>query len=565
MNDGTSWPELRRVLLEETQPAPGFEQRILSGPGAAPAARRSSWAIAAAAAALTILIVVTLLLAGRALQRTGVPAATPTPPAASPAASGPPPALSTRSLSSPTFDPSGAGWVIELDQQPPLVGGMAVMHTVDAGAHWTSQLEVSGGYADLRSGPAGQALVHVMGLSTGVGAAARPAQDSFYSTGDGGAHWQRYPPPAAGIIQTVQIQDGREAWLTMEVATGSGPPDQWVIYHTADGARTWQRLGTVDLAATFGASNVGFSRSSNGRYGVFIPLIGSATPTRLYTTSDGGVHWQGAPMPAVPGQVPGAAPAVFALAEGHLAIVGQGVLLASDDGGQHWSAPRPLPPSVTGGGVEGLDSGHWWLTTRDGRLFSSADEGGTWTAAGTLPKGMTFGSLAFSSPTVGWTTASYLRPNTGNALLATTDGGRTWRSVTPPHPYATTVPCGGAGATVTAHAHLGVSYDGRERQATVPAGVGVTDGCRYRLTTADTSGTIDVATAPAERGRVYTLGDFLDVWGVPDVASMAGAFGSATRVTVLVDGRPYSGDPRTIPLRNGTRVVVQVTAPTGGG
>jgi hypothetical protein len=88
---------------------------------------------------------------------------------------------------------------------------------------------------------------------------------------------------------------------------------------------------------------------------------------------------------------------------------------------------------------------------------------------------------------------------------------------------------------------------------------------RYQLNTADASGTIDIATAPGERGRVDTLGDFLDVWGVPDVAAAGGTFGSGIRVSVQVDGRPFAGDPRTIPLRDGTRVVIQETGPSGGG
>jgi hypothetical protein len=175
---------------------------------------------------------------------------------------------------------------------------------------------------------------------------------------------------------------------------------------------------------------------------------------------------------------------------------------------------------------------------------------------------MTPVEIDFITPAVAWATASYLRPAAaGNVLLTSTDGGRTWRSVPPPHPFRPAVPCGGAGASVTAHAHLGVSYNGRVRQGAIPAGVGVTDGCRYRLTTADASGTIEIATGPGERGRVYTLGDFLDVWGMPDVATVSGSFGSSIRVSVQVDGRQYASDPRTIPLRDGTRVVVQVTGP----
>jgi len=52
---------------------------------------------------------------------------------------------------------------------------------------------------------------------------------------------------------------------------------------------------------------------------------------------------------------------------------------------------------------------------------------------------------------------------------------------------------------------------------------------------------------------------------VADIASISGSFGADIRVAVLVDGRPYAGDPRTIPLRDGTQVAVQVTGPSGSG
>ncbi|HKF74939.1 MAG TPA: hypothetical protein VKF59_02260 [Candidatus Dormibacteraeota bacterium] len=560
MNDPLSWPELRRALLEETEPAPGFEQRILDSV-ALPAARRPSRTVVVAAVALAILVVATLLLAGRAFQRATVPAAS------LPAASGKPPAISTHALSPVTLDPSGAGWVVEHARQPPLVGRETVLHTADGGAHWTSQLDIEAGFVELQPGPAGQALIYAMGVSTGTGTAAKPPQSSFYSTTDAGAHWQQYPPPAAGLIGAVQIKDGHEAWLTLELASSLvGPPDQWAVYHTVDGARTWQRLATVDLATTFGARNMGFERSANGQYAVFIPLIGGAAPTRLYTTSDGGAHWQGAPIPSLPGRPSGPGlPAISVLPDGHLTMVGQGYLLASDDGGQHWSAPRPLPPPTVSGGVTALDSTHWWLLTRDNQIYSSVDEGATWTAVGRPPKGMTLDRIGFSSPTAGWATASYLRPGVADVLLTTADGGRTWRSLPTPHPYRPAVACGGAGATVTAHAHLSVSYNGKAQATAVPDGIGVTDGCTYRLTTAGTSGTIAIATTPGERGHVYTLGDLLDIWGVADIASISGSFGTDIRVAVLVDGRPYAGDPRTIPLRDGTQVAVQVTGPSAAG
>jgi len=170
--------------------------------------------------------------------------------------------------------------------------------------------------------------------------------------------------------------------------------------------------------------------------------------------------------------------------------------------------------------------------------------------------------VTFQDPDNGLMVASQLRPATAaNVLLATSDGGRTWRPINPPHPFRPAVACG-SGAIVNAHASLRLTYNGKVQPSAVPAGVGVTDTCRYRLFTPDASGTIDISGTPSERGRTYTLGDFLDVWGMPDVQSI-GSYGAGIAVSVVVDGTAYRGDPRTIPLHDGTKVVVQVTGPPG--
>jgi hypothetical protein len=117
---------------------------------------------------------------------------------------------------------------------------------------------------------------------------------------------------------------------------------------------------------------------------------------------------------------------------------------------------------------------------------------------------------------------------------------------------------------VTARAHLDVDVNGKAQPEAMPAGIGSAYGCRYRLTTA-AGGTIEIAATPAERGRTYTLGDLLDVWGVPDVAALTGYVGPSVRTAVMVDGRVHGGDPRAIPLRDGTRITIEVTVPTGGG
>lgn len=103
------------------------------------------------------------------------------------------------------------------------------------------------------------------------------------------------------------------------------------------------------------------------------------------------------------------------------------------------------------------------------------------------------------------------------------------------------------------HAHLAIFVNGR--QEAVPRGIGIPGPqqvqdnfvvggkCFYWLHTHDTTGVIHIE-SPTQRS--YTLGQFFDIWGQ---RLSTGQVGSARgRVTVFVDGRQYSGDPRSIVL-----------------
>jgi len=103
------------------------------------------------------------------------------------------------------------------------------------------------------------------------------------------------------------------------------------------------------------------------------------------------------------------------------------------------------------------------------------------------------------------------------------------------------------------HAHLTI-YAAGARQV-VPAGIGIPgpqqmqDGfvvggkCLYWLHTHDATGVVHIE-SPVR--RVYTLGQFFDVWG----RSLSGSqVGRATgQVTAFVNGKRFAGDPRSIRL-----------------
>jgi hypothetical protein len=120
------------------------------------------------------------------------------------------------------------------------------------------------------------------------------------------------------------------------------------------------------------------------------------------------------------------------------------------------------------------------------------------------------------------------------------------------------------------HAHLQIIVRGRSRQ--VPAGIGAAPhseveptragpfvtgaSCFMWLHTHAADGIVHME-SPAR--RTYTLGQFFDVWGRSLGRGRVGPARGA--VTAFVDGRVFSGDPRTIPLTAHGQIELEVGRP----
>jgi hypothetical protein len=120
------------------------------------------------------------------------------------------------------------------------------------------------------------------------------------------------------------------------------------------------------------------------------------------------------------------------------------------------------------------------------------------------------------------------------------------------------------------HAHLTIFVSGAER--VVPSGVGIAPPLQIEQTQAGlyaaggqcfsylhthvADGIIHIE-SPVR--RVYTLGDFFDVWNRPLARDRVGP--AAGSVTAFVNGRRYSGDPRAIPLLAHAQIQLDVGRP----
>jgi hypothetical protein len=115
------------------------------------------------------------------------------------------------------------------------------------------------------------------------------------------------------------------------------------------------------------------------------------------------------------------------------------------------------------------------------------------------------------------------------------------------------------------HAHLSIIVNGNE--TTLPAGVGIDQTanppCLYWLHTHATDGVIHIEAPKASAARKFTLGDVFDVWKQPLSSTRIGAtvLTKDQKLVMFVDGKAYTGNPRSIVLAAHTLVVLEVTPP----
>jgi photosystem II stability/assembly factor-like uncharacterized protein len=221
----------------------------------------------------------------------------------------------------------------------------------------------------------------------------------LYVSIDGGATWQlRSLPSTHAPNAEISFVDDHEGWF----ATGGVPETQCngagtSVWHTSDGARSWQELVVVDYEH-MGGGGIGYRQCKQGlsfvdtRQGFLAASDPNFRPT-IYRTSDGGRNWTGTTLPDPPGYATLAGG--DALGPGLVRRFGSTLLLPA------WG----MQPNAQ------METEY---------IFRSLDSGATWTSIAATGNGSNNVTLV--------TLTRWLKISNAQPAFETTDGGRTWHA-----------------------------------------------------------------------------------------------------------------------------------------
>ena len=318
-------------------------------------------------------------------------------------------------------------------------GGDVIAKTTDGGRSWHRQLTVTGLYSPATMQAIDTQHIVVIGL--------KRAGASVWTTSDGGSHWRSHAVPTSdpSLVSSVSgyFLDPGHSWLMFQRGSCQAPmlcPPQFVatrlVYQTVDGGDHWAPVGSLsglpagDVAFSFPTQNVGIAVWTFG---------GS-----IAATHDGGRTWKSTEF-SLPAPACGAVVASCDFAFAQTATMFDdkyGVLVATRFDVSHGYA-------VSRTGYATYDGGLTWeeapmlLHGLEGLIIFLSFNSFIQVAPNSIPlsPGWYLATAEFSDVNHGWVTVTNspaqaaLGIRHGDDLfqmLATSDGGVTWRQVALP-------------------------------------------------------------------------------------------------------------------------------------
>ncbi|MFQ5922528.1 MAG: WD40/YVTN/BNR-like repeat-containing protein [Anaerolineales bacterium] len=319
------------------------------------------------------------------------------------------------------------GWAIGEHSNPESAIPIHVLRTADGGRIWREvtppedqslMLDIGGAYFDGTN-----AWVHYAGT------------DRIWHTTNGGVTWfaaeAGYP---MGALSRFEFSNPEHGWMLQEVESGLG--SQLVaLFRTMDGGESWQEIinpyESEDLQSCF-KTGLSFFGTETGW--VTYDCQGNYVEAFLDVSGDGGETWEEDQLPLPEGAAESTdrgwcysgSPRLTSERSGSLivkCVVAEGSVVTesshlyrTEDAGKTWEI-RDYP----GGKPHFFGDGTMLALARD--QYLSTDGGENWAKVKTVNWD---GQYSFVDPNTGWAVAT---SEDEIALVATSDGGRTWEIV----------------------------------------------------------------------------------------------------------------------------------------
>jgi len=278
-----------------------------------------------------------------------------------------------------------------------------------------------------------------------------------WHTREGGDAWERQPTAVRASLRSVQFLTPYIGWIAGREELPNGGGSVGVLLYTRDGGVKWQH---VTLNALPGLNQVRFL--DDGKTGFIVGDCTDQYPSGVFMTTDAGRNWQPVAgkrgttwlaadfSDAQTGALGGAwdrlaffhRDAIAAVDQDTLGgralrglqfggklgvVVGQGafVQISTDAERMKWGvADLKLPAEVRAGWdfhAVAISGNHIWIAGRPGSvMLHSGNGGGTWEVLRTKQP-LPLNGLFFADDKNGWAVGEF------GAILATSDGGKTWK------------------------------------------------------------------------------------------------------------------------------------------
>ncbi|QBD82975.1 hypothetical protein EPA93_46245 [Ktedonosporobacter rubrisoli] len=308
----------------------------------------------------------------------------------------------------------------------------SILKTTDGGMHWKDVTPANAGLNQFARGnflDQQSAWIAIPPTQQREG----PGIDILH-TANGGQSWQKahIDDPLVATIDVPHFLGTQQGWLEASSTPGAGHAGS-DIWYTTDGGQSWTKIASNmgNNGLTLGyVTGISFQDTQNGIAAGNLGAGGDNTVPAVSITHDGGHTWHMQALPHLLGGYEGiyntSQPPVFF---GSTAILPVNVTTSSGDllvlyrsntSGRTWT--QTSVAHIRSDNTYVLDSAHAWATdTQSGQLYGTTDGGDHWSALST--KAYHLKALSFVNVNNGWGIA-------GESLLHTTDGGKTWQSLT---------------------------------------------------------------------------------------------------------------------------------------